>query len=143
MKELNFDTGLVEMKVNGCRTIKINTTDVGFLETLYGLVGKIESIETERKKKCEKTDDLAKQFDYYRASDKLMRNAVDSVFGDGFCDEVFQGIRLTAGANGLTVLENFIFALIDEMDDTIKENVAMRSDRISKYTAKYEKYHAK
>lgn len=143
MAELNFETGLVEVKVNGVRTININPSDVGLLETIYALMGKIESIETETAKKREKADDPAKIFDYFRASDKKMREAVDSVFGNGFCDDVFKDVRLMAMANGLTVMENFLFAVIDQMDESIKENMAKRNDRIAKYTAKYEKYHQK
>lgn len=138
MKELNFETGLVEMAVNGGRTVRFNPADVGFMDTLFTLLGKIEAIETEVEKKRAKTDDLAKRFDYARSSDKRMREAVDSIFGEGFCEEVFPGIRLTALADGLTVLENFIFAIMDEMDESVRDNLAKRNDRIANYTAKYQ-----
>lgn len=138
MKELNFETGLVEMAVNGGRVIRFNPADVGFMDTLYGLLGKIESIEAEARKKQDKTDDLAKLFDRSRASDKRMRDAVDSVFGEGFCADVFPGIRLTALANGLSALENFVFAVMDEMDESVRDNLAKREGRIAKYTAKYQ-----
>lgn len=140
MKELNFETGLVEMAVNGGHVIRFNPADIGFMDTLYNLLGKIESIEAETKKKQDKTDDPAKLFDRSRASDKQMRDAVDSVFGEGFCAEVFPGIRLTALANGLSVLENFFFAIMDEMDESARDNLAKREGRIAKYTAKYQKY---
>lgn len=143
MAELNFETGLVSFTVNGVRTININPSDVGFLETIYALMGKIEAIDTETSKKREKADDPAKIFDYFRSSDKKMREAVDSVFGEGFSNDVFHDVRLTAMANGLTVLENFLFAVIDQMDESVTENLAKRNDRISKYTKKYEKYHQK
>lgn len=138
MKELKFETGLAEMQVNGGRIIRFNPADIGFMDTLFTLLGKIEAIETETEKKRDKTDDLAKRFDYARASDKRMREAVDAVFGDGFCDEVFSGLRLTALAEGLTVLENFVFAVLDEMDESVRDNLAKREGRIAKYTAKYQ-----
>ena len=138
MKELNFETGLVEMAVNGGRTVKFNPADIGFLETIYGLLAKIEAIESDTEKKRAKTDDLAKLFDCARNSDKRMREAVDAVFGEGFCADVFPGIRLVAMADGLTVLENFIFAIVDEMDESVLDNLAKRNDRIAKYTAKYQ-----
>lgn len=140
MKELNFSTGVVEMAVNGGRTIRFNPADVGFLENLYCLLGKIEKIDAETKTKRDKTDDPAKLFDYARASDSRMREAVDSMFGEGFCGDVFQNVRLTALADGLTAIENFVFAIIDEMDETIRDNMAKRDDRIAKYTAKYQKH---
>lgn len=138
MEELNFELGLVEMTVNGGRTIRFNKTDTGFLETLFVMLGKVESIGKETDKKIAKTDDLGKRFDYARAGDKRMREAVDSVFGDGFCEDVFQGVRLTAMAGGLMVLENFIFAIADKMDESVRDNMAKRNDRIAKYTAKYQ-----
>lgn len=138
MKELNFETGVAEMSVNGGRVIRFNPADIGFADTLYSLLGKIEAIEADTAKKREKTDDPAKLFDYARASDRRMREAVDSVFGEGFCDDVFQGVRLVALADGLSVIENFIFAVVDEMDESVHENMARRNDRIAKYTAKYQ-----
>lgn len=144
MQELNFDTGLVEVSVNGDRTIKVNRTDVGFLENLYALLGKLDAIDSETSKKLDKSDNLAKHFDYYRASDKKMREAVDSLFGDGFCGDVFKNIRLMSVTPcGLTVIENFLYGVVDMMDDSVKESMENRSATISKYTAKYEKYHKK
>lgn len=142
--ELNFDTGIVEMNVNGVRTIRVNPSDVGFLETLYTLMGKIDAIDKDINKKKGKSDDPGKLFDIHRAGDKRMREAVDSVFGDGFCADVFQGVRLLAiTESGMTALENFIYAVIDQMDDSTKESLSKRSDSVSKYTAKYQKYHTK
>lgn len=138
MKELNFETGLTEMAVNGGRVVRFNPADIGFLETLYGLIAKMEAIQAELDKKREKTEDLAAIFDRSRASDRKMREAVDSVFGEGFCADVFSGVRLMALAGGLTVLENFLFAVIDEMDESVRDNLARRSERIAKYTAKYQ-----
>ena len=138
MKELNFETGLVEMAVNGGRTVRFNPADIGFLETVYGLLAKLETIEKEMEKKRAKTDDLAKLFDHSRNGDKRMREAVDSIFGEGFCADVFPGVRLMAMADGLTVLENFLFAIVDEMDESVRVNLAQRNDRIAKYTAKYQ-----
>ena len=142
MKELNFSTGVVEMAVNGGRTIRFNPADIGFLDTLYSLLGKLESIDAETLKKRDKTDDPAKFFDYARLCDKRMKEAVDSVFGEGFCNDVFQGVRLFALAEGLTVIENFIFAIIDKMDESVRENMAQRSGRMAKYTEKYQKSRA-
>lgn len=68
-----------------------------------------------------------------------MREAVDSIFGEGFCKDVFK-TRLFAMADGMTVVENFLFAILDEMDESITENLSKRDARIRKYTEKYSKY---
>lgn len=138
MAEITFQTGVVEMSVNGKRAIKFNPADVGFIETLYSLMAKIEKIEKENDGKREAAKEPSKIFDLYRNSDKKMREAVDSVFGDGFCDDVFDGVRLVAMADGLTVLENFVFAVLDQMDESVRENIEKRNSKIEEYTAKYK-----
>lgn len=140
MEELRFETGLVEMSVNGGRTIRFNPSDIGFMETLYNLIGKIEAIDRETALKKDKTDDPAKLFDYARASDKRMKEAVDAIFGEGFSDDVFRGLRLVAMADGLTVIENFVFAIVDKMDDSVRANMEQREGRIAKYTEKYKRH---
>lgn len=140
MPEIRFSTGVVEMPVNGGRTIRFNPVDVGFGDTLYGLLAKVDAIDKETAKKREKTEDISKVFDYMRTSDKRMREAVGAVFGKGFSDDVFNGVRLVTQADGLSVLEKFIFAVFDQMDESVTENMVKRSERIAKYTAKYEKY---
>lgn len=138
MAEINFSTGVVEMSVNGVRSIRFNPSDIGFMDTLYALMAKVESIENDSQKKRENQTDPAKIFDSFRSNEKKMRDAVDAVFGDGFCDDVFSGVRLVALVDGLTVLENFIFAVIDQMDESVKANMEARNAKIEKYTAKYK-----
>ena len=137
---LTVDTGLVELSVNGKRTILINPSDAGFAETLYGLAAKLESIHTEKSRAAEAENDAAVRFDISRSEDQEMRAAVDAVFGDNFCADVFPGIRLFALADGLTVVENFLYALLDKMDEDITSNMEKRGARIEKYTGKYSKY---
>lgn len=143
MADITFSTGVVEMNVNGVRTIRFNPSDPGFAETLYTMIAKVNAIDVERRKKLEKTTDLAKVFDINRNGDKRMADVVDDVFGENFCEDVFDGVRLVAQADGLSVLENFAFAVLDQMDDSVTENLAKRNDRIAHYTAKYEKYKKK
>lgn len=143
MQELTLNTGVKELRVNGVSSIKFNPSDIGFLERIYALIGKLEKIEEETAQKRAKAENTAKIFDYFQASDKKQREAVDSIFGDGFCDAVFSGVRLMAMADGLTLIENFLYSVIDLMDDGLTDNLAQRNDRLSKYTAKYEKYHKK
>ena len=139
MEELNFDTGLKEIKINGGRIIRFNPADIGFLETLYGMIAKVSNIQEEKEKKRAKSDDIGKLFDYERVSEKRMREAVDSVFGENFCDDVFSDIRLLAMADGLTVIENFVYAVIEKMDESVRDNLSKRNERIQKYAAKYHK----
>lgn len=121
------------------RTVDFNPADNGFAESLYGLISKLSQIHESRKKQYEEEADPAARFDISRAEDAQMRETVDSMFGEGFCRDVFK-TRLFALADGMTVVENFMFALLDEMDESITENLAKRDARIKKYTEKYSKY---
>lgn len=140
MPDITFSSGVIEASINGVRTIKFNPSDIGFLEKMYGMVAKIDEIEKRGQEKREKTDDPAKMFEYYRAADKQMRDVVDAEFGEGFCDDVFSNVRLTAISDGMTVIENFVFSVLDQMDEDITANIAKRQGRIAKYTEKYQKH---
>lgn len=141
MKQENlcFDNGLVELAVNGGRTIRLNPADAGFAETLHELVCRLNAIHEETGKAVEGAAG-AERFELRRREDARLREAVDAVFGEGFCADVFPGMRLFALAEGMTVVENFLFALLDRMDEDITGNLAKRDSRIAKYTAKYRKY---
>ena len=137
---LAIETGLVELDVNGVRTIHINPSDAGFAEDLYGLASKLQEISRSKEAALEAAQTPVEKFDISRAEDKEMRQAVDDMFGEGFCADVFPGVRLFALSDGLTVVENFLFALLDKMDEDITANIAKRDARIKKYTSKYSKY---
>lgn len=137
---MTVDSGLVEVDINGARKIKFNPSDSGFAEDLYGLASKLDKIEKEKDTEYEAADDLAARFDISRTKDKEMRAAVDDFFGEGFCADVFPGVRLVAIADGLTVIENLLYGLLDKMDEDITANIAKRDARIKKYTDKYSKY---
>lgn len=121
------------------RTVDFNPADQGFAESLYYLVSKIGKIHEAKKKEYEAELDLANRFEICVAEDTEMRKAVDSLFGDGFCKDVFK-VRLFAISDGMTVIENFLIALLDEMDEAVTENLEKRDARIKKYTEKYSKY---
>lgn len=122
------------------RFLNFNPSDQGFAEELYSLVNKISAIHDEMWKEYEISEDPASRFDISMEEDRLVRDAVDFVFGDGFCKDVFK-TRLFAISDGMTVIENFLFGVLDMMDASITENMAKRDAKIKKYTEKYKKYH--
>lgn len=140
MANITFSTGVVEMSVNGGRKIRFNPSDIGFVDTLYSMMAKVEKIDEEGNAKRAILTDPGKIFDNFRNCDRKEREAVDAVFGEGFCNDVFDGVRLVALADGLTVLENFVFAVLDHMSADIIDNANKRDARIAKYTEKYKNY---
>ena len=125
--------------VDTARKVDYNPADNGFAESLYRLPSKLSQIRESKNKQYDEEADPAARFDISRAEDAEMREAVDSLFGDGFCRDVFK-TRLFAMADGMTVVENFLFALLDEMDESITDNLSKRDARIKKYTEKYSRY---
>lgn len=128
-----------DAEVDTGRYVEFNPSDLGFAEELYGLVSKLTQIHENKTKEYEAEQDPAARFDINRKEDAEMREAVDSLFGEGFSRDVFK-TRLFAMADGMTVAENFLLALLDEMDANITENLAKRDAKIKKYTEKYSKY---
>lgn len=138
-----LNTGLVELDINGTRTIKFNPSDVGFAEDLYGLASKIGAIQDAKEAEFARAEDPVAKFDISRAEDREIRAAVDDYFGEGFCGDIFPGVRLYALADGMTLIENLLYGLLDKMDADITANIAKRDAKIKKYTDKYHKYSSK
>lgn len=144
MKPVEIKSGIQVMPVivdgwDTGRTVNFNPADQEFAEELYTLVYRIGKIH-EKKNQLRKTEpDMLKRFELNRAEDTEMRQAVDDVFGEGFSDDVFK-TRLFAVADGLTVVETFLFALLDEMDEKTTAAIASRDAKVKKYTQKYRKY---
>lgn len=145
MKPVEIKSGIQVMPVivdgwDTGRTVNFNPADQEFAEELYTLVYRIGKIH-EQKNQLRKTEpDMLKRFELNRAEDAEMRQAVDDVFGEGFSNDVFK-TRLFAVADGLTVVETFLFALLDEMDEKTTAAIASRDAKVKKYTEKYRKYH--
>ena len=144
MKPVEIKSGIQVMPVivdgwDTGRTVNFNPADQEFAEELYTLVYRIGQIHKEKNKLRDAESDMLKRFELNRAEDSEMRAVVDDVFGEGFSNDVFK-TRLFAVADGLTVVENFLFALLDEMDEKTTAAIASRDAKVKKYTEKYRKY---
>lgn len=122
------------------RVVIFNPADQEFAETLYGLVWQIGQIHAEKNQLREKEKDILKRFEINRAEDSAMRDAVDAVFGEGFSGDVFQTRLFALSEDGLTVVEGFLFTLLDKLDASVTAHMAKRDAKIRKYTEKYRKY---
>lgn len=122
------------------RTVNFNPVDQEFAEELYALVYRIGEIHKTKNKARAAETDVLKKFEINRAEDREMREAVDVVFGDGFSNDVFKVRLFAISDNGLTMVENFLFSLLDELDEATTARIAKRDSQIHKYTAKYRKY---
>lgn len=138
---IKLNTGLQEVTINGKRTIMINPSDEGFLSDLYSLLECLEEIH--KSHITEETADIKTRFEASRAREKEQREAVDSLFGENFCADVFGHARLYSLSGGLTLIELLLYGILDYMDDDLKRQQAARNERIAFYTSKYNKKRAK
>ena len=144
MEEVKLTSGIRRLPVivdglDTGRVVMFNSADKEFAEVLYALVHRIGEIHKAKNEQRKAEPDILKKFEINRAEDQEMRAEVDTVFGEGFCADVFQ-TRLFALSDGMTVVENFLFALLDELDESITANMAKRDSKIHRYTEKYRKY---
>ena len=138
MKTLNFDTGIVTYSLNDKCEISINPTDSMLVARLIGLVDRLD--EKREKYASEMENAEAKNiFDISAKFDAEMRSEIDSALGAAVCDAVFGDMSLLAMADGLPVFCNLIFAILDEVDAGWISESKKTSERISKYTAKYNR----
>ena len=93
----------------------------------------------ERAKAGAESEDIEAVLDRLHALDQEMRGVLDGLFGDGLCEKIFGEMSLYASADGLPVWENFILAVIDLFDDSVKREAALSDKRIQKHVQKYHK----
>ena len=145
MEGMNLTSGIqiLPVIVDGMdtgRTVNFNPADQEFAEELYSLVYRIGKIHEEKNRQRTEEPDFLKKFEVNRAEDREMREAVDAVFGDGFAKDVFPTRLFAVTEDGLTVVENFLFSLMDKLDEGIIARMEKRNANIRKYTDKYRKY---
>lgn len=133
MKELSFETGVVEYQVNGGEVIRFNPADNRFVERLHGLFEKLGSAQQE-------IPENEAVFERIREKEAEMRADIDGVFGEGTCRKVFPGVGVYALAGGLPLWANFLLAVLDEVERVMHEQQRAANPRVEKYMEKYAAY---
>lgn len=138
MNALNFSTGVKTFSVNdGAAEISYNPTDTNFVSDLYDLfVSCAKKYEADKDKKFE---DNKAFFEYAKARDKEVRDAVDGLFGPGVSDGIFQDVSSYAMADGLPMWTNFLLAVIDTVPEELSKQVKTSKPRVEKYLKKYHR----
>lgn len=138
MEKLTIETGEREYSLNDKCTVVFSPSDPKFADRLY------TAFETLKKKQEAKDIDVDKlstreRFDYLNELDKEMRETIDSVFQQPVCAELFSGVSVYAIAGGAPIWMNLIFAVMDKLDESIKREKALHSEKLEKYTKKYRR----
>ena len=74
-----------------------------------------------------------------RKLDGEMREIINDVFEFDVCSGLFGELNVYALAEGLPLWANLLFAIMDEMDETVMREKKAMNPRIAKYTKKYHK----
>ena len=138
--ELNFDNGVQEYTVNGEENaLRLNPSDAEMLRKVYLAMKDLDGKQKSRSEDGKGNDDIHAVFDRLHALDQEMRSILDGLFGDGLCDRIFGEMSLYAMADGLPVWENFLLAVIDLFEDSVKREAALSDKRIQKHVQKYHR----
>lgn len=138
MKELSFETGLEEYRLNDQCVVRFNPSDPKFADRLY------TAFDDLQKKQKANEDDLEKMshreaFDYLNGLDAEMREVIDGVFGSPVCAALFSDVGVYACAGGSPLWFNLMMTLISELDEQVKREKALQDEKILKYTKKYHR----
>ena len=127
MKELSFDTGVVEYQVNGGAVLRFNPADTHFVRRLHDL---FEELGQEQQAEGGVFDTLEKK-------DAAMRERLDGLFGPGTCQAVFGTLGLYALAGGLPLWANFLLAVLEEVESAVDAQQQAASPRVAYYMERF------
>ena len=82
MRELNFDSGIVEYRVNGKATLSFNRSDPNLYNRMQELNGKLAAIDSDLKKEKDAAEDGLALVKLFSAYDKRIKAELSFVFGE-------------------------------------------------------------
>ena len=139
MKELKIATGVEIYKLNDSVEVSFNPTDAAFGEKLFNAFDTLDKRQESYKAEVGKAEGKRELFDVVRKLDGEMREIINDVFEFDVCSGLFGELNVYALAEGLPLWANLLFAIMDEMDETVMREKKAMNPRIAKYTKKYHK----
>lgn len=139
MKELKIATGVETYKLNDSVEVSFNPTDAAFGEKLFNAFDTLDKRQESYKAEVGKAEGKRELFDVVRKLDGEMRDIINDVFEFDVCNGLFGELNVYALAEGLPLWANLLFAIMDEMDETVMREKKAMNPRIAKYTKKYHK----
>lgn len=136
MSEIRFDTGEKTFDLNGKVEVRFNPADMLFLERLYKAAEDLDAAQTAFAQAAGKQE---RPFDLARECESKMRGIIDALFGVPVCDKLFDGVSVFAAGDGFPLWSNLLFAIIDQMDDSLTAQKTRAQERVRKYSAKYKR----
>lgn len=138
MLELNHDTGVQEISLNGKVTVLLNLTDIDFVERVFNAFDDMEKKQEEYQKMLN-SNDTRTLFQTARKMDGDMRETINALFGKDVCTPLYGTMNVYSRADGLPVWCNLMLCLIENMDETITAEKKKTNPKLQKYIAKFNK----
>ena len=143
---INFDIGIKEYAIpglNGDYTVRINPTDLTFVERVFSVFEQMDAKQEEYDKLLTDAKDTKDVFEIYHRFESEMRGMINGVFRDENAAEGIFGkeneYTVFALAGGLPLWTNLMLALIDECDERFTKEKKATNPRIQKYIDKFNK----
>ena len=118
--------------------LSFNPSDPAFADKLY------TAFDALKKKQDARDNNVGRMsgremFDWMREMNAEMRETIDGVFDQPVCETLFGNVSVYASADGVPLWMNLMLAIMDELDDGIKREKAFHSEKLAKYTKKYNR----
>ena len=137
MKQLDFDLGLEEYRLNGKVTVRFNPTDAGFLERLAETYEELDALQEQVTKQGEEIKSEKELFPFAKELDRQMRAVLDGLFDMPVCGELFGSMNVFSSASGLPVWANLMLVVTEEVERALLGEMEKREARIAKYVETY------
>lgn len=134
-----FEEGYKEFTINGdpARVIKFNPSDISIIERAQKVRKEIsEEVKSLDNLKIEDEEELANAVNKVN---EIVKEKINYIFGSDVSDIAFGLQSPIASANGVTLAERFISAVLPIIQKEIEEEDKKSKARISKYTERYHK----
>ena len=126
MKNIRFDDGYHEYAINGdeSRVIRVNPSDFGILARLNAAQNAMKGVTIEN------TPEGIAEFD------RLAREQIDMVFGEGTAETVFGRINCASPAGGKPIYINFLEAFAPIIKADLEAEKKKSDANVKKYTSR-------
>lgn len=151
MNTIRIDTGIreypvMDMEGNVLTTVRLNPTDMNFIETVFNALEDIDRMYTgyqEEVKKIEKIEDDKEagiqMFDLTSNANVQIREKINNLFSTDICTPIIGNMSILTPADGFPLWANILFGFIDLFDAKLVEEKQKQNPRIEKYTKKYSR----
>lgn len=139
MLQLNHDTGIQEVSINGKVSVWLNLTDMDFLERVFNAFDAMDRQQERFQAAIKDEADAKNVFAIARTMDEEMREHINALFGDDICTPLYGKMNVYSMAGGLPVWCNLMLGLIENMDDTFTAEKKAANPKLQKYLERFKK----